>query len=127
MEKYVPKSLKKFLLENIFYKKRLETSIVNLDNRLVIKRNELKSSKKLITHLLHEMYELGLDNLEFNKDRDKENITSRNGVTYEITTFKTDYLSGRNWNLGKATAYLDEYDGKLFYRLLKMESSHMLN
>ena len=34
------------------------------------------------------MYELGLDNLEFNKDRDKENITSRNGVTYEITTLK---------------------------------------
>ena len=113
VEKYIPKSLKKFLLENIFYKKRLETSIASLDNRLVIKRNELKSSKELITHLLHEMYELGLDNLEFNKDRDKENITSRNGVTYEITTFKTDYLSGHNWNLGKATAYLDEYDGKL--------------
>ena len=102
MEKYIPKSLKKFLLENIFYKKRLETSIASLDNRLVIKRNELKSSKELITHLLHEMYELGLDNLEFNKDRDKENITSRNGVTYEITTFKTDYLSGHNWNLSKA-------------------------
>ena len=54
------------------------------------------------------MYELGLDNLEFKKDRDKENITSGNGY-YEITTFKTDYLSGRNWNLVKATAYLDEY------------------
>ena len=73
----------------------------------------LNLQKNSLTHLLHEMYELGLDNLEFNKDRDKENITSRNGVTYEITTFKTDYLSGRNWNLGKATAYLDEYDGKL--------------
>ena len=48
-----------------------------MDNRLVIKRNELKSLKELITHLLHEMYELGLDNLEFNKDRDKENITSK--------------------------------------------------
>ena len=40
---------------------------------------------------------MGLDSLKFEKVRNKEKLTSKNGKNFVITTFQTDYLSSNTW------------------------------
>jgi len=114
IEKFIPSSVKNFLLENIFYKEDLYKKIERLRQRVINKDAELKLESKLVDKLLHEMYLNGLDNLEFIKVKNKELITSKNNINYKLTIFQTDYLSGNTWPHTKATAYLDEFNENLF-------------
>ena len=114
IERFIPTSVKRFLLENIFYKNVLNRKIERLGQRVKAKDKELKFEGKLVDQLLHEMYANGLDNLKFIKVKDKESLISKNGFNYKLTTFQTDYLSGNTWPHTKATAYLDMFEDNLF-------------
>ena len=67
IEKFIPASVKNFLLENIFYKKKLYEAIEDKRKRLAIKGAELTVESKIVDKLLHSWYEDGLDNLKFEK------------------------------------------------------------
>ena len=85
-----------FLLENIFYKKKLYKTLENKKKRLAIKGAELNVESKIVDKLLHSWYEDGLDNLKFEKINENQ-ILSKNKKNYKLTKFKTDYLSGNTW------------------------------
>lgn len=113
VEKLIPPQVKKFLIENIFYKKKLLEAIENKKRRLAIKGAELSTESEIVDKLLNDWYENGLDNLKFDKIKDDQ-ILSKNKKEYQFTTFKTDYLSGNTWPHTKATAYLDKFEDKVF-------------
>lgn len=113
IEKFIPASVKNFLLENIFYKKKLYEAIEDKRKRLAIKGAELTVESKIVDKLLHSWYEDGLDNLKFEKISENQ-ILSKNKKSYKLIKFKTDYLSGNTWPHTKATAYLEKYQNYIF-------------
>ncbi len=113
IEKFIPLSVKQFLIENIFYKKKLLEAIENRQKRIAIKGAELAVESQIVDKLLHNWYDDGLDNLKFDKITE-EQILSKNKKNYKLTKFKTDYLSGNTWPHTKATAYLDKFNDNIF-------------
>tara|TARA_Y100000590_G_C15694501_1_gene1004614 strand:- start:405 stop:1868 length:1464 start_codon:yes stop_codon:yes gene_type:complete len=114
IERFIPSSVKKFLVENIFYKKKLYASIERLRKRVSNKDKELKSENKIVDKLLDELYSMGLSNLKFFKVKNEEQIISKNSKIFKISTFQTDYLSIGTWPHTKASAYLDIYENQIF-------------
>lgn len=113
VEKIIPKPIKDFLIKNIFYKKKFETRIKRLEQRIINKDKELKSENKVVDKLLNDLYLMGLDSLKFEKVRNKEKLTSKNGKNFVITTFQTDYLSSNTWPHTRATAYIEKFDNNI--------------
>ena len=113
VEKIIPKPIKNFLINNIFYKKKFETRIKRLEQRIINKDKELKSENKVVDKLLNDLYLMGLDSLKFEKVRNKEKLTSKNGKNFVITTFQTDYLSSNTWPHTRATAYIEKFDNNI--------------
>lgn len=113
IEKLVPASVKKFLVENIFYKERLYASIDRYKAIIDNKNKEINEESKVVDKLLNELYEIGLDNLKFYKVKDKQEIVSKNSRKFQLTTFQTDYLSIGTWPHTKASAYLEIYEDQL--------------
>lgn len=114
IERFIPASVKKFLIENIFYKKKLYASIERLKERVRRKDKELKSENKIVDKLLDELYFMGLSNLKFFKVKNEEKIISKNLKNFKISTFQTDYLSVGTWPHTKASAYLEIYENQIF-------------
>ena len=113
IEKFVPASVKKFLVENIFYKEKLYSSIEMYKEMLHFKNEEIKQENKVVDKLLKELYDNGLDNLKFFKVKDKQEIVSKNLEKFQLTTFQTDYLSIGTWPHTKASAYLELYEDQV--------------
>lgn len=113
IEKLVPAPVKKFLIENIFYKERLYASIERYKLIIENKNKEVKQESKVVDKLLNELYEIGLDNLKFFKVKDKQEIVSKNLEKFQLTTFQTDYLSIGTWPHTKASAYLELYEDQV--------------
>ena len=63
----MPAPVKKFLVENIFYKERLFASIERYKLIIENKDKEVKQENKIVDKLLKELYDNGLDNLKFLK------------------------------------------------------------
>jgi len=114
VERLIPAPVKKFLLENIFYKKKLHASIDRYRERVRLKDMELKAENKIVDKLLDELYLSGLDNLKFFKVKNKEELISQNLKKFKISTFQTDYLSVGTWPHTKASAYLEIYENNIF-------------
>ena len=113
IEKLVPAPVKKFLVENIFYKERLFASIERYKLIIENKDKEVKQENKIVDKLLKELYDNGLDNLKFFKVKDKQEIVSKNLGKFQLTTFQTDYLSIGTWPHTKASAYLELYEDQV--------------
>ena len=79
VEKIIPKPIKNFLIENIFYKRKVNARIKRLEQRLINKDKELKSENKVVDKLLNDLYLMGLDNLKFEKAKNQEKLTTKNG------------------------------------------------
>ena len=109
VEKIIPKPIKNFLIENIFYKRQVNARIKRLEQRIINKDKELKSENKVVDKLLNDLYLMGLDNLKFEKAKNQEKLTSKNGKNFTLTTFQTDYLSSNTWPHTRATAYIEKY------------------
>ena len=56
IEKIIPQSVKNFILNNIFVKKRLNNTIKRLQQRVNNKDKELKSENRIVDKLLNDLY-----------------------------------------------------------------------
>ena len=113
VERFIPKFVKQFLINNLFVKKKLNASIENHKERIRIRTKQLKNEEKIVDKLLDELYSNGLDNIKFFKVKDEEEIFSSNSIRYKFTTFQTDHLSKGTWPHTKASAYLEKFEDKI--------------
>lgn len=113
IEKIIPQSVKNFILNNIFVKKRLNKKIKRLQQRVNNKDKELKSENRIVDKLLNDLYLMGLDSLKFEKVKNKKEIISKNKKKYKLSTYQTDYLSSNTWPHTRASAYLERFGSKV--------------
>ncbi len=113
VERFIPKSVKQFLINNLFIKKRLYAVIESHKERIRIRTRQLKNEEKIVDKLLDELYLNGLDNIKFFKVKSNEEIFSTNSIKYKLTTFQTDHLSKGTWPHTKASVYLEKFGDKI--------------
>jgi hypothetical protein len=112
LEKFVPKFVKNFILNDVFIVKNLKNKIKKHKKSLVSIGLENREGQKINDILLDELYELGLKNLEFVEVRN-EDLLSNKSNSFNLTTFETYHLSAGTWPHTRASAYFERHKDKI--------------
>ena len=112
LEKFVPKFVKNFIMNDVFVVRNLKRRINNYEKSLKSIGDENRDGQKINDILLDRLYESGLENLEFSKVRSEELLSNKSN-SFNLKTFETYYLSAGTWPHTRASAYFERHEDKI--------------
>ena len=113
IKSFIPNPIKHYIKNTIFIIPTLKENIKELEKKNKVLHGTINQNKETIKEIKNTYFSGSYPLISFHL-KEKEKIIKSKYFNYKLTTFQTNFLNNGKAGPAKASAYIEEFDNKIF-------------